>query len=183
MVERTAERDGGLSQSIVRDSRSLAACHLVDLLKHAYERRTHGCDDALVRPHYHKSMKSDASSFLVVHNANLNRFEVLTAGQLAYAKYYFKGDVVVFAHTFVPEALRGTGLASTLVRAALSQARQEHWKILPSCSYVAHFIECNPEFADLVSRHSQAYGLNRRTDVPAMFGPISAAVFQVPSAD
>jgi hypothetical protein len=48
-------------------------------------------------------------------------------------------------------------MATTLVRAALREARQRRWKIVPRCSYVAGFIERNPEFADLVERQERAW--------------------------
>ena len=53
--------------------------------------------------------------------------------------------------TFVPEALRGRGIAGQIVRHALDYARSEGLKVIPTCSYVASTIRRNPEFADLVA--------------------------------
>ncbi|MGK2915034.1 MAG: GNAT family N-acetyltransferase [Porticoccaceae bacterium] len=45
-----------------------------------------------------------------------------------------------FHHTYVPEALRGQGIAETLVRTGLAWARQEGMRIEASCWYVQRFL-------------------------------------------
>jgi predicted GNAT family acetyltransferase len=87
----------------------------------------------------------------VTHNVGLRRFEVQAGGAPpAFLSYAHDGVRVVLEHTFVPEAMRGRGVAAVLVRAALDEARQRQWMIVPRCSYVARFIERHLEFADLV---------------------------------
>lgn len=71
-------------------------------------------------------------------------------GEVAILSYTREGGLVVFDHTYVPVAFRGKGVAAALVRAALNEARKQHWKIVPQCSYVAAFIERHAEFASLV---------------------------------
>ena len=94
-----------------------------------------------------------SSPLPVVHNVSLRRFEDQTGdGPSSFLSYTFEGDCVVFDHTFVPDELRGRGIAANLVRAALNEARQRRWRIVPRCSYVAVFIKRHPEFADLVYR-------------------------------
>lgn len=70
--------------------------------------------------------------------------------EVSFLSYTFDGDQVVFDHTYVPARFRGKGIAAALVRAGLNEARRRHWNIVPQCSYVAAFIERNPEFASLV---------------------------------
>ncbi len=96
-----------------------------------------------------------SSPLPVVHNASLRRFEDQTGDGPSFLSYTFEGDCVVFDHTFVPDALRGRGIAAKLARAALEEARQRRWKVVPRCSYVAAFINRHPEFADLVVRESR----------------------------
>ena len=92
-----------------------------------------------------------------MHNVKLQRFESQAGdAPLAFLSYTHEAEHVILDHTFVPEELRGQGMAATLVRAALDEARQRRWKIVPRCSYVAGFIERNPEFADLVERQERA---------------------------
>lgn len=87
----------------------------------------------------------------VRHNAAARRYEIEVDGRLAVAEYELDGDRQVFTHTLVPPELRGRGLAEALVRRALGEAREAGRRVVPACSYVARFIEKNPEFADLVS--------------------------------
>ncbi|MCC6823542.1 MAG: N-acetyltransferase [Verrucomicrobia subdivision 3 bacterium] len=89
----------------------------------------------------------------VTHNVGLLRFEVRVGDSPpAFLSYVHEGESVMLEHTFVPEEMRGRGVAAVLVRAALDEARQRQWKIVPRCSYVAKFIERHQEFADLVDR-------------------------------
>lgn len=103
------------------------------------------------------SAPPDATSPTVVtHNANFQRFETQAAdGSLAFLNYTVAGDRITFEHTFVPEPLRGRGLAATLAGAALEEARQRHWTVVPRCSYVAGFIKRHPEFANLLEPELQ----------------------------
>ena len=87
----------------------------------------------------------------VVHNAAAKRFEITSGGAMAVAEYRDEGGRRAFHHTFVPPALRGRGLAEKLVRFALSDARARNLPVVPACSYVATFIERNPEFHPLVA--------------------------------
>jgi len=88
----------------------------------------------------------------MTHNKARQRFEVESeGGEPAYLSYVFKDGGVVFDHTYVPGSLRGKGVASQLVRAALVEARQNNWRIVPECSYVAAFLDRHPEFSDLVA--------------------------------
>ena len=87
----------------------------------------------------------------MVHNIPSRRFEQRLDGGMAYASYRHDDNRIIFDHTYVPEALRGKGLAAKVVRAALDEARRQHWKIVPLCGYVAAFIQRNPVYADLVA--------------------------------
>jgi hypothetical protein len=93
---------------------------------------------------------------VVTHNANSRRFETQAAdGSLAFLDYTFTGNRITFEHTFVPDNLRGKGVAANLARAALTEARQHHWNVIPRCSYVAGFIKRHPEFANLLEPELQ----------------------------
>ncbi|HEY9175495.1 MAG TPA: GNAT family N-acetyltransferase [Verrucomicrobiae bacterium] len=92
-----------------------------------------------------------SSPLPVVHNVSLRRFEDQTSdAPWSFLSYAFEGDCVVFDHTFVPDGLRGRGIAAKLARAALEEARQRGWRVIPRCSYVAAFINRHPEFAGLL---------------------------------
>jgi predicted GNAT family acetyltransferase len=88
----------------------------------------------------------------VAHDEAGRRFVVMIDGHLAHADYQLDGERMICTHTFVPPELRGHGLAEHLVRAALAEARQRGWRVVPACSYVAAFIERHREFHDLLEK-------------------------------
>lgn len=53
--------------------------------------------------------------------------------------------------TFVPTDLRGEGVAGRLVKGVLDHARAHDLKVVPSCWYVARYIDNHPEYSDLVA--------------------------------
>jgi len=87
----------------------------------------------------------------IIHDTVRRRFEAVAPdGSIAFLSYTPEAGRVAFDHTFVPKAFRGCGMAARLTRAALEEARRQRWRVVPSCSYVATFIERHPEYADLV---------------------------------
>ena len=92
-----------------------------------------------------------SAAITVRHNATASRYEAEVAGNLAVAEYVVEGGRVVFTHTMVPPELRGRGIAETLVRAALEDARVQGRRVVSQCSYVAMFIRRHPEFQPLVA--------------------------------
>ena len=58
-------------------------------------------------------------------------------------------DVRIATHTGVPDALRGRGVAARLVDALVADAREQGFRIVPACSYVAAQFERHPEWAAL----------------------------------
>lgn len=89
----------------------------------------------------------------VQHNAEQSRYELLLDGRLAGIADYRAGDgdVVVFPHTEIVPELRGAGLGAVLVRAALDHVRDTGRRVIPTCWYVAEFIDANPEYRDLLT--------------------------------
>jgi predicted GNAT family acetyltransferase len=78
------------------------------------------------------------------------RFELERDGQVAYLEYTLAGDVLALLHTEVPEALRGTGMSSSLVQTALEWARENHKKVDVVCPIVAGYLKHHPEYSDLL---------------------------------
>ncbi|MFW2176737.1 MULTISPECIES: GNAT family N-acetyltransferase [unclassified Moraxella] len=87
----------------------------------------------------------------ITHNEQTQRFEIQKDGHTAYLSYQPQGDTLVYDHTIVPEALGGQGLAKQLTQHALDYAREQGKKVVPACSFVASFIQKNPDYADLVA--------------------------------
>lgn len=58
-------------------------------------------------------------------------------------------EVRVAAHTIVPRAIGGRGVAAALVDRLIEDARRQGFLIRPDCSYVARKFADNPDWASL----------------------------------
>jgi hypothetical protein len=90
-----------------------------------------------------------ALSLIVRDNASANRLEIQLGDQVAFAEYRLEGDRITFTHTRVPEALRGKGIGTQLIKAGLSVARERNLKVIPQCPFFAAYIRAHPETEDL----------------------------------
>jgi hypothetical protein len=78
------------------------------------------------------------------HDLAGHRFEAVIDGHCAYLAYMDLGKQTLDMYrTFVPNALRGRGIAAVLTRHALEYAEREGYQVIPSCSYVERYIERN----------------------------------------
>jgi len=87
----------------------------------------------------------------LVHNKDACRFEYSMEGALVLCEYRVDGDVWEFYHTYVPDSMRGKGIANILVEAALKHVLSLNGKIRPTCSYVAAYISRHPEYREHVA--------------------------------
>lgn len=88
-------------------------------------------------------------SHSATHDKTNHRFEITIDGHTGVATYAEHDGIWVMDHTYVPDALRGQGVAAQLVEAAFAAAREAGVKIEPACSYVARYMDRHPETADL----------------------------------
>ena len=65
------------------------------------------------------------------------------------AKAGSDGQVRIADHTIVPPAIGGKGVAAQLVEALVADARDQGFKVVPQCSYVAAKFDKNPDWSDL----------------------------------
>jgi uncharacterized protein len=86
----------------------------------------------------------------VYDNKALGRLELEAKGGVAFAKYRLAPGTVLITHTEVPRELRGRGIASTLVKGALTLIRTEGLKVAARCGFVAAYLDKHPEEADRV---------------------------------
>jgi predicted GNAT family acetyltransferase len=86
----------------------------------------------------------------IVHNVDRHRFEATVDGQVARADYRLVAGVMRMYHTEVPRALEGRGIASALVRAAVSYAREHALHLRPDCPYVHSYMQRHPDTHELL---------------------------------
>ena len=92
----------------------------------------------------------NAMTDTVRDNPDRNRFELATPAGTAFASYRRDDTTITIMHTEVPRALEGRGVGSKLVAGTLDLIRGERRKVVPLCSFVRHFINTHPDYADLV---------------------------------
>ena len=85
------------------------------------------------------------------HIPELQRFALEFDGKESFLMYEIDKGNLNLVRTFVPEEQRGHGLAEALVLEAFSFAKSEKRKIIPSCGYVAKYIEKHPEWKKLLA--------------------------------
>lgn len=91
------------------------------------------------------------SEYEVHHDPEQGKFYVREDGKEALMSYKTMEDnLLVYNHTYVPQELRGKGLAGKVVKTALEYARAEGYKVVPGCSYVRNYLERHPEYRDVV---------------------------------
>lgn len=54
-------------------------------------------------------------------------------------------------HTYVPDSMRGQGIAARLVDALIATAREQHWQVIPRCSYVVAAFRRHPDWNDVLA--------------------------------
>ena len=85
------------------------------------------------------------------HEAEARSFVVPLDGEPAVLEYELTlGGAWNLRRTYVPPEHRRRGIASELVHHALEEAAKEGRTVIPSCWFVADFIDENPRYRALV---------------------------------
>jgi predicted GNAT family acetyltransferase len=96
-------------------------------------------------------MSADDTAIPVEHDQAGHRFFITLQGEEARLMYRLSGKEMDLYHTFVPETLRGRGLAEKLCEAAFEYAKAHSLSVIPSCSYVSGaYLERHPELRPLI---------------------------------
>lgn len=72
---------------------------------------------------------------------------VAESAELAWSR--INPHLVIADHTFVPESMRGQGVALKLAARLVEDARAQGFKIIPLCPYVNAERKKHPDWADL----------------------------------
>ena len=85
------------------------------------------------------------------HDTLAKRFVLTRDGAEAVLNYReVDATTLDYYRTFVPTSLRGGGIASSLTEYALRHAQELRLKVIPTCPFIATYIERHPEFQPLV---------------------------------
>lgn len=83
-----------------------------------------------------------SSNTRIVHDPENKQFYLVEKGARAYLAYMDLGKQTMDIYrTFVPDMLRGQGIAARLTEHALQYARHRGYTVIPSCSYVERYME------------------------------------------
>ena len=107
---------------------------------------------------------ADSGTLRIVHSAPQERYEaILTDPEseprdtesnehlVGYLDYVSEPYQVILTHTVILDAYSGRGYAAQLVHAVLDDIRSQGKQVVPVCSYVRHYIDKHPEYADMVA--------------------------------
>lgn len=86
----------------------------------------------------------------IQHNYDESRFETKVDDQLCVLDYTLDNGVIAMNRVLVPPPVEGRGIAGALTRHALDHSREQGWRVIPRCPYVAAWIKRHPDYADLV---------------------------------
>jgi len=87
----------------------------------------------------------------VIHEEENERFIIYSEGKESYIDYRISKNEIDLYHTFTDPSLRGKGLAAHVVRAAFEYAKENNFKVIPTCSYARTFLTKNDEYKELVA--------------------------------
>jgi len=88
----------------------------------------------------------------VIHQPDEQSFYALVDGKETDAEMAYSlpsPHVIDFTHTYVPEALRGKGVADELIKTGLNYARDNGYQIIASCPVVRHYVTQYHEYQSL----------------------------------
>ena len=86
----------------------------------------------------------------IIHDQKNHTFKTSIDDECCLNYKMIDKNVINFYHTFVPEKLRGKGIAATLVEAGLRYAGNNNLRVIPDCSYVRLFIQRNDKYRSLL---------------------------------
>jgi predicted GNAT family acetyltransferase len=77
----------------------------------------------------------------VTNNKEKSRYELETDGYLSIADYQLNGSELAITHVYVPDELRGRGIAAQVMAGVVEDATKNNLHIVPTCSYAAAYMK------------------------------------------
>lgn len=88
----------------------------------------------------------------IEHDKERHQFFTVVENQNCYLDYRTlpDGKTLDFRHTFTPPELRGRKIMEAVTRFAMDYAKDNGFKVIPSCPYVRKFVSEHPEYDGIV---------------------------------
>jgi predicted GNAT family acetyltransferase len=87
----------------------------------------------------------------VTDNPQRHRYDLTVDGVAAgHVAYRADPGIIDLIHTEVYDEFEGRGLGGKLASAVLDDVRARGLKLVPSCPFIASYIDSHPEYQDLV---------------------------------
>lgn len=104
------------------------------------------------RAPYDVQMHASSDPHQLRHAPERRRYELQLDGKLAgFIDYRDQGPVRELLHTEVLPEHEGRGIGGRLARFALDTARREGHRVAPTCSFIAAYLQRQPDAADLTA--------------------------------
>lgn len=87
----------------------------------------------------------------ITNNQTKHRYETtFPDGSHVFISYEWLQGKLALMHTFVPKAHEGKGIASSLAKHVLDEARTLNKRVLPYCPYIQTYLKRHPEYNDII---------------------------------
>lgn len=89
----------------------------------------------------------------IEHDKTNTRFISTVEGSTAMLDYSLTAqkNILNYRRTYVPPDLRGQGIGAALVKFSLDYAKENNYKIIPTCSFVHKFLEDHPVYKSIIA--------------------------------
>ena len=86
----------------------------------------------------------------IIHDTKNQKFYTVIDGKEAYLRYIVVNtNTLNMIKTYVPNELRGQGIAGKIVEEGLKYAKKNFYSVIPSCSYVEDYINKHEEYENI----------------------------------
>jgi predicted GNAT family acetyltransferase len=90
----------------------------------------------------------------ILNNKERSRFETILNREYAFLEYILSENIMDLHHTFVPESMRGMGIAHSLAHYALEYVKANQIMVKITCPFVKKYLASHPEYLELLQNQN-----------------------------